>query len=390
MMENKRLDVLIMTDNSIDTVGGEQESTKTILNGTKDDIEVGLLQPGILENNNSTIDYYELSEEKRLKHIIKKPTDFLKYIKNVRQIINTNNPKIIHTQSQVSFFIVALLKKTKLISKKQILIHTERGLYTKYSRFFKRLFLFFMKELNILVTTTYFNQKKWNKALEKQGIKLEYKIIENTAGFIFEELNKNLLDANKNKFTIGFSGRYTEWKNWPLAVEISKQLTDHFGEKIQVNMTVGCLDRQAEIETNIMFKEMNSFLGDRFHGEINIDMEKMNQFYYDLDVFILTSDKDTESFGRTLVEAMSRMTAVLTTDAGGSVEVVGNPNKVFNSAEDAVKKIIELYNNPKALDQEKKDNLIRVRKEYSLNNNLSKHKKMYSKIMKTYDLLGEK
>ena len=34
-MADNKLDILIMTDNNLDTVGGEQESTKIIINGIK-------------------------------------------------------------------------------------------------------------------------------------------------------------------------------------------------------------------------------------------------------------------------------------------------------------------------------------------------------------------
>ncbi len=146
-------------------------------------------------------------------------------------------------------------------------------------------------------------------------------------------------------------------------------------------MAVGCLDDKAEKETKEMFEKLSQLLGDRFKGKINITLSEMDQFYYDLDVFILTSDYNTESFGRTLVEAMSRKTVVLTTDAGGSVEVVGNLNNVFETAEEFVEKTFEVYLEENVMEKEKTFNLERVKEKYSLDNNIEKHKMLYKCII---------
>ena len=380
-MSKNGLDILLMSDNGLDTVGGEQESTKIIINGLKGKYSLGVIQPGNISKPIKGVTYFNLTEHTRMKHLIRNPFAFIKYILKVKQIINSKKPRIIHTQAQVSFFIVALLKKIRLISKGNYLIHTERGLYTKYNTFFKYIFYFFMRELNMLVTTTEFNMKYWKEALNKREFLLDYRIIENTAGELFEVYDDSLNVKDEKKLIIGFAGRYCDWKNWPLAVEISEKLNDIIGSRLEVKMAVGCLDEKALKETKLMFQRLDEVLGCRFDGKINITIEEMNKFYYDIDVFILTSAPNTESFGRTVVEAMSRKTVVLTTDAGGSVEVVGNPDNVYKSAEDCVERILEFFNNKEKMDKEKEKNFERVRKIYSLENNLRKHLDMYSEII---------
>src|SRR5699024_8036862 len=123
----------------------------------------------------------------KIKHIIKNPYLFLRYIRKVQKVIRQEKPKIIHTQAQVSFFIVALLRKLKLVPNDFKLIHTERGLYTKYSDSIKKIFFFFMKELDVLVTTTDFNMNYWKEAIHKKGLPMDFRIIENTAGELFED-----------------------------------------------------------------------------------------------------------------------------------------------------------------------------------------------------------
>lgn len=377
----KDLDILFMSDNCLDTVGGEQESTKIIINGIKDRYSLGVIQPGNFIGSDLKVKYYNLTEYTRVKHLIKNPFKFIGYILKVKKIIRESNPKVIHTQAQVSFFIVALLKKLKLISKNSYIIHTERGLYTKYNALFKYIFYFFMNELNILVTTTEFNMSYWKKATESKRFSMKYRIIENTAGELFETFDEALNKQNQNKITVGFAGRYANWKNWPLAVEISEKLNKRLGDRLYVKMAIGCLDEKALINTKLMYKKLKQTLGNKFDGKININLEEMDKFYYDIDIFILTSNYNTESFGRTLVEAMSRKTIVLTTDSGGSVEVVGNKKNVCITADEFVERIIKISESEDKMNQEKYNNLKRVKEVYSLENNLSKHMQMYSNVM---------
>src|SRR5699024_3365692 len=105
-------------------------------------------------------------------------------------------------------------------------------------------------------------------------------------------------------------------------------------------------------------------------------------FYYLIDVFILTSNYNTESFGRTLVEAMSRKNIVLTTNAGGSVEVVDDNQNVCETVEDFVDRILYFYGNKDKMKKEKNKNFKSVRARYSLNNNLDKHMELYNSLIK--------
>ncbi|MGM0843663.1 MAG: NAD-dependent epimerase/dehydratase family protein [Bacillota bacterium] len=373
----KKVDILLMSDNGLETVGGEQESTKIIINGVKEKFSLGVIQPGEIKKTIVGADFYQLTSQTRIKHLVKHPVSFLKYILIVRKIINSVNPSIIHTQAQVSFFIVALLRKLRLIPENIKLIHTERGLYTKYNNLFKRVFKFFIKELDVLVTTTEFNLKYWKAAVDNRRGLLDFRVIENTAGELFETYDNDISKRNEESLVIGFAGRYCDWKNWPLAVEISKKLNEILGEKLNVKMAVGCLDAKAELETKRMFEELYNLLGNRFKGEINIDIKSMEKFYHEIDVFVLTSNYNTESFGRTLVEAMSRKTIVLTTDAGGSVEVVGNNSNVCGSLQEFIERIMYFYKNSELMEIEKNNNLYRVKQVYSLKNNINKHYDLY-------------
>jgi len=382
-MVDQYLDILLMNDNNLEVVGGAEQSTKIIMESINNKYKTGIIAPGEMNEENIKVNnFFSITKYTRLKHLIKNPLLFLKYVLDIRKIILKTKPKVIHTQAQASFFIVAFLKKMRLIPSNIYLIHTERGLFTKYTNRVKNIFYFFFKDLDVLITTTNFNMKYWKNILKTEKISLDYRIIENTAGKLFETLDEKYIVDDSDKLTIGFSGRYADWKNWPLAVEIVEELDKIIGDKLKVKMTVGCLDKNSLDKTQSMFNHLKKRLGKRFMGEINVDFDQMNEFYYDVDIFILTSDYNTESFGRTLVEAMSRKTAVLTTNAGGSVEVVGNKNNVCNSTDEFVNRILYFYkSNNNELEFEKEKNLERVKQKYSLKNNIEKHEKLYSEYL---------
>lgn len=371
--------ILILEDNNLNTVGGAQESTKIIISGIKKTYKVSVIQPGNLEIKEDNIKYYELTNYTRIKHFAKNPLVFLKYIRDIKNIINKNEYNVIHTQGQVSLFIVALLKKTKLISKKSVLIHTERGLYSKYNYLIKSIFSLFLKEINYFITTTEYNLELWKNLIAKRNDNIKMKVIENTAGKSFEIYDQKLC-KNRDNICIGFSGRYCEWKNWQLAVEICEKLNNIIGDKLNVNMAVGCLDENSTQKTIKMFNKLEEKLQERFKGYINIDMNKMSTFYYDLDFFVLTSKPNTESFGRTLVEAMSRRNIVLTTNSGGSTEVVANKKDICETSDEFVDRILKYINNANDMENQKNENLKKVRNQYSYKNNIDKHIKLYQEI----------
>lgn len=377
------VEVMLCSDHSLDTIGGAQLSSNIILEGLKDDhYHLGVIQPGENGSKIENIEYFEIGKHKSIKTVAKNPINFIKYINGVRKNLNREKPTIVHTQAQANFFIVAFLKKLRLISKDTFIIHTERGLYLKYNFFIRQVFRFLMKELNILITTTQFNMDYWKWALKNWNIALdEYRIIENTAGKHFERIDESRLSQSKQNLVLGFVGRWNYVKNWPLAEEIALAANEKLDENLVVKMAISCDDEEAEKEARQLFNRLEEKMGERFQGAINISFDKMDQFYYDIDIYILTTIKDGESFGRTLVEAMSRYTVVMTTDAGGAVEVVNNEQLVLDNADEFAEQVVYFYENPIKMKEQKIKNRKRVNEVYSLENNLNKHTALYTEIL---------
>lgn len=378
-MDNK-YDVLIINDNNLGYLGGERESQLVILNGISPHFKTAVIQPGIFDEKIPGVDVYYLTKSKRLKYLIKNPFAFGLYILKVGKLVKKLHPRIVHSQSQVSFFMMSLLKRFHLVPKDIILLHTDRGLYTKYNNFFRWLFQFSFKYLNLLVTTTDFNRRSWENANQEKGFQLYYRVIGNTAGRIYETIDEKKLIPH-DEIRVGFAGRYCDWKGWPLAEEICAKVNESTSQSV-FYMYVSCFDETAEIETKKMFKRMTDLLGNRFVGKINVPFADMEQFYYDIDVYVLTSWPLSESFGRTIVEAMSRKNAILTTNAGGSVEVVDNPATVCETADEFSKIIIDWHENHSKLNSEKERCFKRVHDCYTLANNVDNYISLYNLMLK--------
>lgn len=378
-MEINHADILIINDNNLNFLGGERESQLIILNGVNKKYRIAVIQPGEFTEKIPNVDFYWCTNSLRMKKLIKNPFAFFAYFFKVAHLIRRISPKLIHSNSQVSFFMVSLMKRFRMIPRETVILHTDRGLYTKYNVFFRFLFQFSFKYCNTLVTTTAFNRKAWQEANDKKGIKLKYCVIENTAGSIYETIDYSKV-VNNDFLSIGFAGRMCDWKGWPLAEDICTEI-DKLVPETHYVMYVSCFDKIAEKKTTDMFERMKASFGERFVGRINVPFVEMEQFYYNTDVYILTSWPKSESFGRTIVEAMSRMNAILTTDAGGSPEVVDDSTTICEVATEFAKKIKDWNDNRRILNEIKERNLKRVHMMYSLQNNVSKYLKLYSSVI---------
>ncbi len=378
----KEAEIVIINDNNLGFLGGERESQLIIINGASKKHKIAVIQPGEFNEKIDNVDFYWRTKCKRMKELIKNPFAFLGYMFKIAALIEKINPKIIHSNSQVSFFIVSMLKRFRMISRKITLVHTDRGLYTKYNSFFRNLFHFSFKYLDVLVTTTDFNKQSWVEANEKKKISLEYRVIYNTAGEIYESIDESRV-GNNDFLTVGFAGRMCDWKGWPLAEEICSE-TEKLVPNARYVMYISCLDDASKCETEQLFDRMRSKYGDRFEGKINVPFADMESFYYNIDVYVLTSYPKSESFGRTIVEAMSRKTAVLTTDAGGSVEVVSDPDTVCEQASEFAAHIEAWDKDRNALNQVKERNYKRVHSEYTLENNVLGYIMLYDSLTGIY------
>lgn len=370
--------IAYLVDNNVATVGGEQESTKIIIEGMlSQGAKILLLQPGKRNGGWSDVKQPILASESRLKNVFKNPFLFSRYIYRAYKSLVIFKPEIVHTQAQVSFFLVALLKFLRVLSGEVRFIHTERGIYTKYNRFFRFLFYMCVPQLNVMVCTTSLNKDLWSKAFVRAKVRPDIVVIRNTAG-----KNFNLTESKRlfrDGIRVGFAGRYCDWKDWPLAESIVEGLYLKC-PMLRVTMAVGCLDDASVVSTELMFGRMQNLLGDRFAGSINVDLDCMREFYSSIDVFVLTSTPGAESFGRTVVEAMASGCVVFVTKGGGPPEVVGDSYCVYDDVSALVEKVMELSADPCLATRWSDRNILRATNEFSFDSNIKNHAVLYRRL----------
>lgn len=368
--------VLYLVDNNLSTVGGEQESTKILIGGvSKKGVETYLIQPGRKIEFPGIGQKYIVSAE-RLKRVVKNPVLFIYYIFSVFFFVRRVGPNVIHTQAQLSFFIISFLRILRLIPGRIYFVHTERGIYSKYSFVVRSFFLFFLRSLDCLVCTTETNKKMWESALCRRSYNVPVNVVYNTAGEGFQPADRS--DPG-GLIKVGFAGRFCDWKDWPLAEEIVHRIFQKH-DQLKVTMAVGCLDSNALDSTRKMFERMKLLLGDRFQGKINLPLDEMSEFYSQVDYFILTSWPGAESFGRTVVEAMSAGCVVFVTEGGGPPEVVGDARFVYKCVDELISNILSI-----SIDKNQKcsissRNVTRANEVFSLSANIDRYIDLYEMV----------
>lgn len=311
---------------------------------------------------------------------IKNPIRFLKVKQEMERLITAYNPDIIHSQMPLSFIYNAL------IDNKVFKIHTDRGLYSGYSKKSKLMYKILMYRIDKLITTTFFNYKLWPISIEKKLC------IYNTVSNYFENFDdtKNKLLRKKyeiemDMITIGFSGRFTYFKNWPFVFQlIDRLVNNNVNFHLFISFAINGNNSQ-EIEDFQKFKD-KIYQKKTKNLTIfqNLNQEEMSNFYYPIDIFIIPSI--FESFGKVAVEAMSRKCCIVSSDVGGLPEVVGDSLLVVElDINKFYEKILYLIHDRKKLKVLQEQFFNRYVNVFTSNKNTLNHFELYTKCLKISD-----
>ncbi len=366
--------VLIVTDNNVETVGGEQESIKIIARNLSDELGVAVLHPGSASADLGFC-HIGVGRRKRIKALLRRPLEFISFVVTVVRYLRKTEARVVHTQAQASLFMIGFAVKLHLVPKRFMFVHTDRGTYSKYSKPIRALFWVSLSVVDKLVTTTHRNRQLWEEALSTSASELEYLVIENAVSGTGAEIQRPV--GERGKITIGFAGRYCEWKDWPLAVEIARRALREPVLDADIMMAVGCVDEKDREAAGLFLENAHRVLGAALSASINVPHEGMADFFRSIDILVMTSKPGTESFGRTAIEAMSEGCVVLSTDSGGPSEVLDDSGCILGAADDFLEKI-KCY----ALDVEERSakgrtNQARVSDLYSAESNVDKHRALY-------------
>lgn len=313
----------------------------------------------------------------RFTSLFRYPIDFMKASRDVLQILTSSDVDIVHCQGTGSFHICALSQKLKC--KK---VYTDRGLFSGYRVPVRLLNKYAARRVDRVITTTETNAIQWRK-----NAKVHVDVIPNSLPKIFDSYSqekKSILRKDygiNDYFGISFVGRFTTVKNWPLALEIVKRL-NQVRSDFCVSLALRVkreLDSEAA-SADAIVRKFKMILGDRLHYFENLDQLRMADFYYLSDVFVATSS--FESFGRTLLEAMSRRNCVLGTSVGGIPEVVGDRELICDQNADCfVNRLCSLMNNAYLLKEKQNKLFARFKNFFSTQMIIKKQLEVYSSIL---------
>lgn len=373
--------ILYIIDYPLSVIGGAQGSTLVLSKLLKKEaIETCILAPDNGTNLDIEVQIMEYKVHKNF--YINVFSSLLQFTK----VLKSNEYTIIHPQMPIAGIVIGIMKKLGLIKKNKIIIFTDRGLINLYRKHTQ----FLLKNLgdvsDNIICTTEANKKMWDKILKDNKKTV---VIGNTVEKSFKDYDdrkrteiRKQNNISKEDIVIGFAGRITRVKNWPLAIEICEKIKkEELNIKIALALTAYSNDEKRQLDE--MVARIKTIIG---YENVIVGKElsqfEMSDFYYNIDIFILTSE--LESFGKTALEAMTRKCCVLTTNCIGTPEVVGNEKFVVkdNKADKFIKKIVHYYNNRAELREDKEGLYQRYLNNYTEDIILQKHLNLYNKFNK--------
>lgn len=368
--------IIYILDWPIDLIGGAQKSTYTIATEMQNHgHDVAICCPQLKSkcpDNKITYYFHNIKGNSYREKLLK--------IKYYKQLFEENYFDIVHIQNPSSFSIIGLMLKLGYIkNSKTKFIFTDRDFYQAYKKIQKLLFRFIERKYEYIICTTSLNEKQWKKVTKHS---LVIPNVLDDKWYEYDE-NHNLRNKVKNNstFILGFSGRFVAYKRWDTVYEICSLLKN---KDINFLFAFGTANECEDKELEIFLKKLDDIVPGKYRFIKNVSQKEMMDFYYAIDCFILTSDN--ESFGRTLLEAMTKKCIVIGTDSGGVPEVIGNPEFLFEvgQADDAVR-IVEKYMHFDEQSKKAQEYFYnRVNSVFSKEVMVNSHLKIYEKIMEKY------
>ena len=376
--------ILYLSDVDITSPGGAQESMKLIIDALAEEFDFYLLAPKGTPINDHHI---TLSQYNNFILRGKKINELISLLKDMRKTIKEVNPNIIHLQMPSTLVLINVLLRLWLIKRSTKIVYTDRGVYGKYGRLTTMSINSLIKKANKVVTTTHRNLNNYRKLFKYfKSHESKFEVIYNTAGKSFDEFNEHKREQIRKTYglkltdtVLGFCGRFTDQKDWPLAFELIKSCAHEY-ENVSFLLVLGTdgTDKNYQEATEYS-QQLKDILGDKVKVFLNLDNSEVAELYYAMDIFVLTSK--WESFGRTAVEAMSRKNAVIGRDVDGLSEVIGDKEFLFNSKEEFKTIVTRMLTNKEELKRAQAHFFARYHKEFGYQKNIDQYRSLYKKLL---------
>lgn len=246
---------------------------------------------------------------------LKSVFDIPNSILNMRKIIDSFKPDLVHSHTLYSHLLVFFCSYMK---KNYKLIASDHGTYTATLKFYKRMFLFkVMSPIADLVTNV---SNASCESYISQNIVSRNKMRTMYNGVDIKKFNYSLqqrikirreLKVNDQTKIIGFVGRISKEKNLPNLINAVALLSLDY--KLLILGDGPELVNIKELVNDKKIGESIIFLG---------KVENPSEYYSAFDVLVLSSD--TEGLPTVILEAIASKCPVVATDCGGVKEIFPN------------------------------------------------------------------
>ena len=363
--------IVYLMEYPIDLPGGAQMSTLSICNALAEDtqFEPVVICPELLKHRREEYSFRILTYpmgESRIKNLLIRKRAFNKYIAS-------ESPDLIHIEMSESLITYGFIRKKFRNIK---FIYTDRGLLYGYRKR-SRIFMFpALRDSAMLITTTVFNKNLWISGTDIRPVD----VIPNTISRKYFGTYDPAL-RRSHKFTVGLCGRICVEKDWPFAVEFIRALKDT-GLDFRVDIVLSVFEKGDDAKVSEILGSITEIAGEEnIEAHLDYTQEQMAAFYYDVDVFLMTSQ--FESFGKAAVEAMSRKCAVVATSVGGLPEVVGKSENLYARADfqKGVNYVKMLADDPEKLEADREYFYRRYIENYTEEKYIENHRRIYNELI---------
>lgn len=307
----------------------------------------------------------------------------------IKTLLAEIRPDIIHLRSRwPAFCLNPIFKKLKIP-----LVTTYHGTYSGNNFFLKKKYNSVMINGDRVITISkfiddhvrfYFPAVKSKLVQINRGIDTEYFNLKSVAEIRKEKLLSKLA-LSENTHVILLPARITSWKGHVVAIDAAHIITQKNPSLNFVLLFVGGSDDKSSYLKKIQSKIKKLNLDNKvfFVGNLS-DMPAV----YSIADVVLSTSIEPEAFGRVSAEASSMTKPIISSNHGGSREIIEDGMTGWliepSNAEKLANKIMEVLN----LSQSKKDALganarRRIKQKFSLENMLNKTLSVYEELLTT-------
>lgn len=340
------------------------------------------IKVGLLSFNKSRYPWYDKSsniellfeaDEQILGSSLKEKIGYLKYLSVLKQKIKEYQPDILHAHYATSYGLIGALSGFKpfIVSVWGADVYD----FPKQNFVYKRLLKYVLSKASFICSTS-------NCMKDETKLYTDKTITVTPFGIDIDKFNRSenqLPFHNPNEIAIGNIKAIETKYGVEILIKAFYKVVQYFPDKNIKLYLIG--DGSEKENSQRLVNELDIankviFTGRIVHSEIP-------QWHQKLDIFVSLSILDSESFGVSLVEAMSSATCVIASNVAGFKEVLGEGNRCGTivsklSIEEAANAMITMINDPHQATEKAKNARVRAVNLYNWQDNIQQMINVYN------------